>query len=340
MSTKQPVRAGMIGCGEWARMFHLPQMLQPDAHTRIVAVCEPSEEAYAAAVELCAEAGQDAPPNQPDVERFLAEWGPELDAVLITSPHVYHYEHATACLEAGLDVLLEKPMVMTADEARQLIATRDRTGRHLVVAFQGSLSPAIRHAVDLLRSGELGELLTISATVWQGWRPFTVGTWRQDMALSGGGMMFDTGAHLMNTVADLAGEPFVEVAAWMDQRDTPVDVNSTVMARLASGALVTMHACGDTFWTTRSEIYVMCTRAVLQTGAWGERLLLQRDGEDELAEVDTGEAPGPWRQFLRVRAGEIANPSPPEVGLRMAQLWDLINESARQGGRPVRADGA
>jgi len=59
---------------------------------------------------------------------------------------VLHFAQATACLEAGLDVLLEKPMVMTADEARALIETRDRSGRLLVVAFQGSLSPQVREA--------------------------------------------------------------------------------------------------------------------------------------------------------------------------------------------------
>ena len=75
------------------------------------------------------------------------------------------------CMEAGVDVLLEKPMVMNAAEAEDLIATRDRTGRLLVVAFNGSLSPEIRKAAKILRSGELGDLLTISATVWQNWGP-------------------------------------------------------------------------------------------------------------------------------------------------------------------------
>jgi predicted dehydrogenase len=93
---------------------------------------------------------------------MLAEYGDHLDAAFIVTPHAGHHDHARACLEAGLDVLLEKPMVMNADEARGLIETRDRTGRLLVVAFNGSLSPQIRTAARLLRSGELGELLSIS----------------------------------------------------------------------------------------------------------------------------------------------------------------------------------
>ncbi len=44
---------------------------------------------------------------------------------------------------------------------------------------------------------------------------------------------------------------------------------------------------------------------------------------------------GVWEQFLAVRAGEIPNPCPPEVGLRMAKLWDAIQASAAQNGVPV-----
>ena len=43
-----------------------------------------------------------------------------------------------------------------------------------------------------------------------------------------------------------------------------------------------------------------------------------------------------WEQFLNVRSGRIPNPSPPEVGLRMARLWDAIRESASQAGAVVR----
>ena len=53
------------------------------------------------------------------------------------TPHALHFEQASACLEAGLDVLLEKPMVMNAEEATALISTRDRTGRLLVVVVPG-----------------------------------------------------------------------------------------------------------------------------------------------------------------------------------------------------------
>jgi len=329
------VQTAIIGCGGMARS-HLRSMLQQLNTTHIAVVCEPSPEAYAATAALFQAAGLEPPPNQPDLGRLLTGYGGRLDAAFIVTPHAYHHDQAKACLEAGLDVLLEKPMVMNAAEARSLIETRDRTGKLLVVAFQGSLSPQVRTAASLLRSGELGPILNVSATVWQSWGPGTVGTWRQQPEIAGGGFLFDTGAHMLNTVADLAGEDFVLVAAWLDNSGRPVDTRASVMGRLASGALVTLNGCGEAIPSCASDIRVFCTKAILRTGIWGERLEIQRYGRKRLQTVKVPSSPGVWEQFLAVRAGRMPNPSPPEVGLRMARLWDAIKASAAQGGAPVQ----
>ncbi|MCC9078437.1 Gfo/Idh/MocA family oxidoreductase [Litorilinea aerophila] len=331
----QPVRIAMVGCGGMARN-HTRRILQQQDTTQICFACEPSGQAYEAFCELFAEVGLEPPPNVPDLEQLLQDHADELDAAFIITPHAFHHDQARACLEAGLDVLLEKPMVLNAQEAESLIQVRDRTGRLLVVSFNGSLSPQIRTAVQLLRSGELGQILNIHAVAWQSWKAGTTGTWRQNPALAGGGFLFDTGAHMLNTVADLAGEDFVEVAAWLDNRGTPVDILGTVMARTRSGAFVTLSACGDTIKSCASDVRVFCTQGILQTGIWGERLLLQRSGEADLSPVPVPPSLGQWEQFLRVRRGEMANPCPPEVGLRMARLWDAIQASAAQGGVPVQ----
>jgi predicted dehydrogenase len=334
MTDDAPTRVGFIGAGVMGRA-HMDDMLgRPD--TVVAAVCEPSAPAYAATAELFDRHGQAAPPNEPDWSRFLDRFAPDLDAVVIITPHALHFAQATAALEAGLDVLLEKPMVLTADEAIELIATRDRTGRLLVVAFQGSLSPQVREASRLLRSGELGPILNISAVAWQNWATLTEGTWRQVPEASGGGFLFDTGAHMLNTVADLAGEDFVEVAAWLEDDGRPVDIRASVMGRLASGALVTMNGCGRAIPSCHSEIRVFTTEAILRTGIWGEMLEIQRSGRARLRPVRSVADMPVWEQFLNVRAGRVPNPSPPEVGLRMARLWDSIRASAAQGGAVVR----
>jgi len=332
--TANPVsRVGFIGTGVMARV-HLEGMLRRE-DTEVAAVCEPSPAAYERTCELFEQHGRRKPPNEPDWRRFVERFADRLDAVFIITPHAFHFAQATACLEAGLDVLLEKPMVMTATEATALIATRDRTGRLLVVAFQGSLSPQIREASRLLRSGSLGPILNISAVVWQNWATHTNGTWRQQPELSGGGFLFDTGAHMLNTVTDLAGEDFTEVAAWLEDDGRPVDIRAVVMGRLASGALVTMNGCGSAIPSCQSDIRVFTTGAILRTGIWGEVLQIQRARSTRLRRVPSVVPLPVWDQFLNVRAGRIANPSPPEIGLRMARLWDAIRDSAQSGGAVV-----
>lgn len=328
------VQAAVVGCGQMAQ-HHLETMIQQIDTTQVIGLCDPSPAALEQARQKFVEAGLEVPPAWTALDEMLAAVGDRLDTVFIITPHAFHHNQTVACLDMGIDVLLEKPMAMNAAEARSLIDARDRTGRLLVVAFQGSLSPEIRTAVTMLRSGQLGKILTISATAWQGWKSFTANTWRQNPVLSGGGFMFDTGAHMLNTVTDLAGEDFAEVTAWFDQRSTEVDILATAMGRLKSGALVTLNGCGDAIDGYGSDVRVFCTNGTLQTGIWGGYLRLQRQGRKQLRRVKCPPSLGVWQQFLAVRCGQLENPSPPEVGLRLAYLWDALQESAARGGQPV-----
>jgi predicted dehydrogenase len=328
----RPIRTAVIGCGNMAR-HHIEQMLKQADTTDIIALCEPSPEQYSLTARVFLEAGQLIPPNQPELKQLLQDY--PLDAALIATPHAYHYQQAADCMAAGVDVLLEKPMVINADEACRLIELRDRTGRLLVVAFPGSLSPRIRKAAQLLHRGDLGKLISIDALAWQNWGPGTVGTWRQDPAVSGGGFLFDTGAHMLNTVVDLAGEPFSEVSAWMDNFGRPVETLSIVIGRLISGGSVTLHGNGEAIPSCASTIRVFTSDAILTTGIWGETLKIQRKGNKTARPVAVPPSLGVWEQFVQVREGLLENPCPPEVGLRMARLYDAIVRSAAQRGSPT-----
>lgn len=335
------IRTLIIGTGGMAR-YHIKMMLQQQETTEIVALCDTSPEQLKMASEIFAEHDLPVPATGSDLEALLQEFAGELDAAFIITPHAFHLKQSVACLESGLDVLLEKPMVMNAREARKLIKTTKQTGRLLVVAFPGSLSPQIRQAKKILRDGQIGVLQSVNGFAWQNWKTNTANTWRQMPKLSGGGFLFDTGAHLLNTTCDLVGEDFVEVAAWLDNRGAPVDIIGTVMAKTKSGVYVTMQGCGDAFPTFASEIIIVGNGGLIRTGIWGERLEVQfaakRAFDFRAKKVKVPPSLGVWEQFLDVRAGKMENPCPPEVGLRMAKLWDAINASSRQGGKPVMLD--
>ena len=328
------IKTGIIGCGGISH-FHIRNMFQTQ-NTEIVALCDPLPESIKRASQLIADAGHPIPPNEPDLTKFLSSF--EMDAVLIATPHTMHHDHTLAALESGLDVLLEKPMVVNTQEALSLIDARDRTGRTLVIAFQGSLSPLIRQASDGIRDGAYGELLSVSATIWQNWGTLVHGTWRQVPELAGGGFIFDTGAHMLNTVADLVNQDFVEVAAWMENYGRPVETLSVAIAKLASGAMVNLHGCGETIPSCSSDIKVFCTEAILTACAWGRWLTIQKAGRKRAIKIPFPPASNVWEVFLKVRSGEIENPSPPEVGLRMIRLYDAICRSAAEGGRIVKIE--
>src|SRR4029078_1967134 len=95
---------------------HIKQMLKQQDTTEIVALCDPSEKMLAVAGELFEAEGMGVTTSGPEREPLVQEFKGGLDAALIVTPHAFHLKQATACLESGLDVLLEKPMVMNARE--------------------------------------------------------------------------------------------------------------------------------------------------------------------------------------------------------------------------------
>jgi predicted dehydrogenase len=181
----------------------------------------------------------------------------------------------------------------------------------------------------------MGKILSVQAAVWQTWEQFTRGLWRQEPKISGGGYMFDTGAHLLNTTADLLGEPFSEVAAFIDKRSTKVDILTVAIAKTTSGVFVTINGCGASP-VTDSDIKIWCEKGLIEVGVWGGYLRVQRQGDPKLQEIELPPDLGVWQTFINVRNGEMPNPSPAENGLRMIQLWDAIKASARQGGAVVK----
>jgi len=313
--------------------WHLREMVSQQRTTRIVGFVEPSPRSRTNTMALFDDAGLACPPFYDDLKSLVKTQG-SAHTALIVSPHKFHFEHARDCLNLGMDVLIEKPMVLNASEARRLITVRDRTKRLLVIAFPGSLSPAVHKAKELIRKRTLGRVIAVTAHVHQNWKKASRGTWRQVPEISGGGFLFDTGSHMVNTVVDLVGTDVEEVTAVFDNAGAPVEILSSVSGRFANGTLFSLTGAGDSI-SCESVITVMGTKGVMQTGIWGERLGLKTQG-GEFRPVPYGRPQGVWTQFLKVRAGKLPNPCPPEVGLRFATLMDMMRKSADTG-RIVKA---
>ena len=322
------VRSIVVGTGGFAR-YHIRAMMDMKRTTCIAGFVEPAEASRTATAALFSEKGITSPPFYTTVGELIKTQG-AADAAVICSPHKFHFENAKACLQSGMDVLIEKPMVMNGAEAQRLIELRDKTERLVMVAFPGSLSPAIWKAKQLLAKGAIGEVSAISAFVQQNWKAATVGTWRQIPEISGGGFLFDTGSHMVNTVVDLLGADVACVSALLDNRKTPVEINSSVSGLSTNGVMFSLAGAGDSVQCC-SQVLVFGDGGVLKTGIWGEYLFTKTGSEAEFKPVPYCKSRGPWEQFLRVRSGKMRNPCPPETGLRFANLMDMIRRSAKTG---------
>jgi len=325
----QPLSVLIVGAGEFA-LAHARGVLAMGDAVRIAAFVDPAQKAREDAASMYAERKLDnVPPFYNSIEEFLtANQGPA-DCAIVASPHSFHAPHAIACMRAGMDTLLEKPMVLNIAEARRVIRVRDATGRFLSVAFPGSYSPAVRKARELIAAGEIGRVMSIVLLTHQRWLEKNIGTWRMVPEISGNGFLFDTGSHAVNTMLEIIESDISELAALADNRGAPLNISSAIAGRFENGALFTICTEGNTLdYAARLTIYG--TSGILATGSWGGHLRITRPGQKEEA-VPCDPNPNTFAEFLRARAGEIPNPCPAEIGLRFAKFMDMVQTSAAQG---------
>jgi predicted dehydrogenase len=331
MAPNKILRLGVVGTGHMAARYAHSWVSMPEV--AFVAVSDVNAVSRRNYIDICHRAGRPEPREFDDFRSMLA-CRDELDAVYVSTPHALHAEHAIAVVESGLDLLIEKPMVTTVEEAQRLISARDQSRSTVVIAFQGALSPLIADTRKRAQAGEFGELVSVAGTIWENWFSRYEGHWKQQMDLSGGGFMFDTGAHMMNTVCLLADTDCERVSALMNNRQRSVDVVCAVSGRLASGALLTLNAAGEGPAGCSSQIVFFYTRAIVRVGAWGTWREITVAGVPALRE-EVESTHNPLKTFLAIRAGNAENLSTVEAGLRFARLWDAIKASAAKDGEPV-----
>lgn len=87
------------------------------------------------------------------------------DAVYVASPHYTHYEYVKAALEAGKDVLCETPFVLRLTQAEELYSIAEARHKTLLIAHKTAYCPAFRHLVTMLKSGVIGKIVDINASV-------------------------------------------------------------------------------------------------------------------------------------------------------------------------------
>jgi predicted dehydrogenase len=221
---------GLIGCGRVAGLRHLPALAQlPDA--RVVAVADEHPGRLAETAERFG------------VERRYAGHAelladPEIEAVAVLVPASRHAEVATAALEAGKHVLLEKPVSLDLDEADELVELVANSSGRLFVAFNLRWHRLVREARRLIAAGAIGrpEVLSSAFTSRFDYRQ-EAKAWRLGRE-TGGGVLVEIAPHHFDLWNFLLGDQLTEVSAFT--RDAELeDEGATVQARTRSGTLLT-----------------------------------------------------------------------------------------------------
>lgn len=236
----KPVRIALVGAGAVSDYHHVPG-IRLDPRAELAGVCD-------ADANLLEKRRRDWQTDRvtTDFEEICAD--PDVDAVIIATPNFTHKPVALAAAAHGKHVMCEKPLGLSAAEARSMYqAARDAGVVHMT-AFTYRFAPAMRFLRQLLKSGELGEprhfrsqrFLDLPETSWG---------WRQYRDRAGAGDLYDMTIHRLDFAIDLLGplaqvcgavKTFVPRTTTADGKTCPpsdVDDWSSLIGEFASGAV-------------------------------------------------------------------------------------------------------
>jgi hypothetical protein len=145
---------------------------------------------------------EDAVYGYDEWERLKAN--PNVQAVYVVTPNGVHRDNVVAAAAAGKQVLCEKPMAVSSDECRAMIAACAKANVKLMIAYRCQYEPHNRAVIKLARSGEFGKPRVIQA--FNGQTTGLPEQWRLRKALSGGGSLPDIGLYCLNTSRAVLGE--------------------------------------------------------------------------------------------------------------------------------------
>lgn len=203
----EQINIGIIGTGYMgqahAEAFRRAAMLYPDLALRphLYAVADVTPELADAARERF---GFDKAYG--DWRALIAD--PAVHAVSITSPNRFHHAMAMAAIEAGKAVYCEKPLAMSADEAREMRDSARAQSVPTMVSFNNIKQPAVMLARQIIDAGEIGQPIRFRGTFDQGFfnDPDLAWSWRCSRESAGTGSIGDLGAHAISIAQYLMGD--------------------------------------------------------------------------------------------------------------------------------------
>jgi predicted dehydrogenase len=284
-----PFRVGLIGYGLAGRYFHAPFIgSTPGLTLAAIVTSDPGRQAQARGdfpdAAICAAAGD------------LWQRRDILDLVVVASPNVAHVPLATAAIDLGLPVVVDKPLAATSREARQLVTHARASGVPLTVYQNRRWDGDFQTLRRLIAGGELGEPLRFESR-FERWRPEPKPGWRESSAPEdAGGLLMDLGSHLIDQARVLFGPP-THIYAEIDRRRPGVAVDDDSFVALT-------HASGVRSHLWMSVMAADAAPRFLMRGTRAAYVKYGLDGQEDV--LRTGARPGPdWGLEPEERWGRV-----------------------------------
>ena len=261
------VRWGILGAGNIARAFAKGLHALEDAELAAV-----GSRSLAKAEAFAADYG--ARRSYGSYEALVSD--PEIDAVYVATPHVFHKAHTLLALEHGKAVLCEKPFALNETEARQMVEAARSRGVFLMEAMWTRFLPHVTRALELAAEGAVGEVRQLTADF--GFRAdFDPRSRLFDPAL-GGGALLDVGVYLLWLTQAVFGEPR-NALGFATLGKTGVDEEAAIVLEHAQGQHALL-STGLRFDTPHEAVLVGTEGRIRLLPSWWKpsQLLLERRG--------------------------------------------------------------
>jgi len=193
------IKLGIVGLGRAGWGMHVSELKTKSELFQVVAACDTLPERVEKTVAACGCKGYS------NIEDLIAD--PDVEMVDIATRTSTHYIHAKMALEAGKHVLLEKPMTMTVEEAKELLSMANKPGKpRLFVRQNRRFEPAYNAVREVIESGVMGDVYEVNIT--------QLGYQRRDdwqtLQEFGGGQALNWGPHIIDHALMLLGAPVKE----------------------------------------------------------------------------------------------------------------------------------
>ncbi|HEY7329878.1 MAG TPA: Gfo/Idh/MocA family oxidoreductase [Gemmataceae bacterium] len=231
-----PVRVGLIGCGKVGQIH--AAALRGLAEAELTAVCDVSAERVRTFADKCGTHGYT------DVDAMLSDG--KVEAVIIGTPHPLHAAPAVSAAEAGVHVLVEKPLAATLADCDAMLAAAKRAGVLLGAISQRRFYEPVRRMKDAIDAGKIGRpaLGVFTMYSWRDPAYYQSDPWRGKWDTEGGGVLVNQSPHQLDLLRWFMG-PVTEVSGyWANINHPTVEVDDTAVAVLrfqggGLGAIVT-----------------------------------------------------------------------------------------------------